>query len=236
MWCESHAVSALPAAPETVAAYIAECAGRLKVGSIQRRLNAIAEAHKAVGLESPTSAGMVRNTLKGIRRTLGTAPAPKAPTLTDDIRARRSGPWLDRRARSGAGPARVRGSVSALGARGLGHHRLRVRQGRTHRHPSPFQDRSGRRGTEDRHSVWIESRDVSSPLFQAWIELAALSSGCLFRAINRHGQGQAGWLSCIDVARIVKKLAIRAGLDPAKYAGHSLAGRTRHERRCRWGF
>jgi integrase len=29
-------------------------------------------------------------------------------------------------------------------------------------------------------------------------------------------------LSAIDVARVVKKLAERAGLDPAKYAGHSL--------------
>jgi integrase len=29
-------------------------------------------------------------------------------------------------------------------------------------------------------------------------------------------------LADIDVARVVKKLAERAGLDPAKYAGHSL--------------
>lgn len=57
-WCESHGVAPLLAAPESVAAYIAERAGRLKVGSIQRRLNAIAEAHKALGLESPTSSGM----------------------------------------------------------------------------------------------------------------------------------------------------------------------------------
>ena len=70
-----------------VAAYIAECAGRLKVGSIQRRLNAIAEAHKAMGAESPTAAGIVRNTLKGIKRTLGTAAVQKTPALTDDIRA-----------------------------------------------------------------------------------------------------------------------------------------------------
>ena len=69
-WCELHNLCPLPASPETVAAYIAECAGRLKVGSIQRRLNAITEAHKAVGLESPTSTGMVRNTLKGIKRTM----------------------------------------------------------------------------------------------------------------------------------------------------------------------
>ena len=85
-WSEAHAVSPLPASPETVAAYIAECAGHLKVGSLQRRLNAIAEAHKAVGLETPTSAGMVRNTMKGIKRTIGAAPAQKAPTLTEDVR------------------------------------------------------------------------------------------------------------------------------------------------------
>src|SRR6185436_4878134 len=55
---------------------------------------------------------------------------------------------------------------------------------------------------------------------QAWIEQSAISMGPLFRSINRHGQVQAGRLSGIDVARIVKKLAVRAGLDAAKYAGH----------------
>jgi len=72
---------------EAVAAYIAECAGRLKVGSVQRRLNAIAEAHKASGYDSPIGAGIVRATLKGIRRTLGTAPSQKVAALTADIRA-----------------------------------------------------------------------------------------------------------------------------------------------------
>src|SRR5450755_1912403 len=73
-WSDARNLGALPAAAETVAAYIAECAGHLKPGSIQRRLNAIAEAHKAVGLDSPTHTGIVRNTMKGIRRTKGTAP------------------------------------------------------------------------------------------------------------------------------------------------------------------
>jgi hypothetical protein len=57
----------------------------LKVGSIQRRLNAIAEAHKAMGLESPTHHAVVTNTMKGIRRTKDTAPVQKAAALTDDI-------------------------------------------------------------------------------------------------------------------------------------------------------
>src|SRR5205823_8172927 len=57
---------------------------------------------------------------------------------------------------------------------------------------------------------------------QEWIEQAAISAGPLFRSINRHGRVQAGGLSGIDVARVVKKLAKRAGLDSEKYAGHSL--------------
>jgi integrase len=59
-------------------------------------------------------------------------------------------------------------------------------------------------------------------LVQAWIEHAGLADGPLFRPIDRHGRLGAGRLSGVDVARVVKKLASRAGLDPAKYAGHSL--------------
>ena len=57
---------------------------------------------------------------------------------------------------------------------------------------------------------------------QAWIEQAGITAGPLFRSINRHGQVQPGRLSGVDVARVVKKLCKPAGLDPAKYAGHSL--------------
>lgn len=39
---------------------------------------------------------------------------------------------------------------------------------------------------------------------------------------NRIAKLREAGLSAIDVARIVKELAFRAGLDPAKYAGHSL--------------
>ena len=59
LWCEVQLAGPLPASPEIVAAYIADCAQRLKVGSIQRRLNAIAEAHKAIGIETPTQSALV---------------------------------------------------------------------------------------------------------------------------------------------------------------------------------
>ena len=57
---------------------------------------------------------------------------------------------------------------------------------------------------------------------QEWMEQAGVTAGPLFRSINRHGQVKARGLSGIDVARVVKKLAERVGLDPVMFAGHSL--------------
>ena len=51
-------------------------------------------------------------------------------------------------------------------------------------------------------------------VLQAWIEAAPVTSGPLFRGVNRHGQLQAERLTPLTVARIVKKLAAAAGLEP----------------------
>jgi integrase len=59
-------------------------------------------------------------------------------------------------------------------------------------------------------------------VLQAWTEAAAVTAGPLFRSVNRHGQVQPTRQSDLTVARVVKKLAALAGLDPVKYAGHSL--------------
>src|SRR6185436_1885467 len=44
---------------------------------------------------------------------------------------------------------------------------------------------------------------------QAWHELTGITSGALFRSINRHGHVLPGRLCGVDVARVVKKLAKR---------------------------
>jgi site-specific recombinase XerD len=223
-WCESRGLCPLPALPEVVASYIAECAGRLKVGSIQRRLNAIAEAHKAVGLESPTSTGMVRNTLKGIKRTLGTAAAQKAAALTEDIRAMIAATgagMIGLRDRAlillGFAGAFRRSEVVGLDIADLDFSRdgLTV----TLRRSKTDQDGQGRKV-----GIPYGSNPDTCPVrvLQSWLELAGIGDGTVFRSLNRHGQVQRGRLSPNDVARIVKKLADRAGLDSAKYAGHSL--------------
>ena len=65
---------------------------------------------------------------------------------------------------------------------------------------------------------------------QAWLEQVGITKGPLFRSITRHGHVQEGGLAGLDVARVIKKLAQRAGLDAAKYAGHSL--RAGHHNGC----
>ncbi len=56
----------------------------------------------------------------------------------------------------------------------------------------------------------------------AWLELAGIAAGPIFRAVDKAGRVRRTRLSGYDVARIVKRAAERAGLDPARYAGHSL--------------
>jgi integrase len=223
-WSEAHGVSPLPATPETVAAYIAECAGHLKTGSIQRRLNAIAEAHKAVRAESPTHSPLVANTMKGIRRTLGTAPAQKAATLTDDIRAMLGA--------TDAGTIGFRDqALILLGFAGafrrselIGFDVGDCNFGRDGLTVTLRKSKTDQTGEGRKIGIPYGANPDTCPIrtIQAWIEQAARSTGPLFRSINRHGKVKSRRLSGIDVARIVKKLAKRAGLDASKYAGHSL--------------
>jgi Phage integrase, N-terminal SAM-like domain len=78
-WCEARGVSALPAAPETVAAYLAANASTSKASTLGRRVAAIRYAHKLAGLALPTDAEGVKATMRGIRRTYGSARVRKAP-------------------------------------------------------------------------------------------------------------------------------------------------------------
>jgi len=86
-WCAHRDVVALPGAPEVVAMYVADLAGVKAVGTIQRHLTSISQAHARAGYESPTKTEPVRRVWAGVRRTFGTASKGKAPLLTDDVRA-----------------------------------------------------------------------------------------------------------------------------------------------------
>jgi hypothetical protein len=57
---------------------------------------------------------------------------------------------------------------------------------------------------------------------QAWLETAPIQEGPIFRPLDRFQCVQPTRLSAERVALIVKRRAKAVGLDPARYAGHSL--------------
>ena len=57
---------------------------------------------------------------------------------------------------------------------------------------------------------------------RAWLEASEIQSGALFRGINRHGQILAERLTSQSIAKVVKRYAEAAGLNPELYGAHSL--------------
>src|SRR5450631_1096372 len=81
------------------------------------------------------------------------------------------------------------------------------------------QEKSGRR-----LGIPFGSTEATCPVraVQAWLETARIVDGPVFRPLDRFQRVQPTRLSAERVALIVKRRAKAVGLDPARYAGHSL--------------
>ncbi len=223
-WCQPYGFVPLPARPETVALYLTALADALKPSTLGRRLATISQVHQAAGHEAPTTAAPVRLVWAGIRRAKGTHQQGKAPAITAEMR--RMVDTLDDRLIGirdrallllGFAGAFRRSELVALVLADVhvGHDGLTIiiRKSKTD------QEGQGRK-----MGIPYGSHPHTCPVraMAAWREKSDLTEGALFRAINRHGAVQPGRLSDRAVALIVKRAALAAGLDPAKYAGHSL--------------
>ncbi len=225
-WCATHALAALPAAPETVALYLAARAADRKTSTLARRLTAIAQAHTTAGHASPTTHPSVRQVVAGIRRAKGTAQHGKAAAVTREVRAMCEAlpptPALRRQRDTALLLVGFAGAFrrSELVALNVGDVRwtmegleVTIRRGKTD------QESHGRK-----IGLPYGSTPTSCPVraLRAWLDAAGIAEGPLFRGITRHDQLLHDWLSDKGVARVVKRAAAAAGLDPALYSGHSL--------------
>lgn len=206
-----------------MAKYLAWLAkGGAKVSTLQRRLAAIAAAHKANGLESPTTAEGVRAVMRGIRRTVGTKPVRKAPATAEALELM-LGALPDKlvglRDRAlllvGFAAALRRSELVALHISDVEVHPrgllLHIRRSKT--------DQEGKG-----HTIPVPNGRRLKPAaaLAAWLEAAGISEGPIFREVDRHGRVGAAALSGRSVARVVKRCAAAAGLDPEAFSGHSL--------------
>jgi integrase len=58
---------------------------------------------------------------------------------------------------------------------------------------------------------------------QTWLQASRITDGIfLFRAVHRDGHVRSWGLRGADVAEVVKRYAMFAGLDPTEFSGHSL--------------
>jgi integrase len=221
-----HAAEPLPASDQTVAAYIAALAdGGLKAATIARRLVTISQAHKAADLSSPTTSSLVRRTHAGIRRSIGTAQVVKAPAVITDLKRMLSklpNTRVGLRDRAllllGFAGAFRRSELVGLNVADLEFSSAGVVV--TLRKSKTDQEQSGRRV-----AVPYGSSEKTCPVrsLQAWLETARITGdGPVFRSLDRFQRVQKRRLSDRAVARVVKRRAAAVGLDPERYAGHSL--------------
>jgi len=214
---------AIPATPETVAAYLSDHAAVLSVATLKRRLAAISVAHEARGRPSPTSTKLVQATLRGIQRTHGAPQRQAKPLLVEDL--------LRIMALLGNRPKDIRDKALLLiGFAGVFRRSELiavncndieiVHQGMiiTIRRSKTDQTGQGRR-------IGIPmARGRYCPVhaYECWIDVAETDTGPIFRSVTRHGQVTADRLSTRSVSDIIKERVKAIGLDAKYYSGHSL--------------
>jgi integrase len=248
-WCARHHAPSLPADPRLVALYLTALAeGRRdgaawierprRVTTLDRRLSAIRHFHRAAGHELDTRDPVLRDTWRGIRRSLGVAPRGKAPTVTEFLRA-----MVDTLPMS---PAGVRDRALLLvGFAGafrrselvaIDHaHCARHRDGIIITIPFSKTDQEGR---ADEVGLPYGAHPETCPVraLTDWIALAEITGGPVFRPITRHDHIAPTRLTDRGVALVIKRAvsaardaalqrgnaALADAMDPTRYAGHSL--------------
>jgi integrase len=213
----------IPASAETIAAYLADLATSYKTATIVRRVTALSKAHDAMGAANPTKSELVRATMRGIKRTLGTASKEAKPILREDLFQMldcMGDGTKDMRDKAllllGFAGAFRRSELVGLDVADIDH----VRQGIVVilRRSKTDQNGAGRKiGIPFGRSKWCPVKQLAD-----WLEHAKIATGPLFRGINRHGHVAEERLSGEAVCIIVKQRAEAAGFDPTGYSGHSL--------------
>jgi site-specific recombinase XerD len=225
VWCDAAGVEVLPASPEAVAAFMAaEADAGRKVSTLEQRSAAIRWAHEAAGLESPTAHKLVRSTMQGIRRELGTAPKRKAPATVDRLTmmVAHADPATVKGLRDralllfGFASAMRRSELVGLDLDDVEHTErgllVTLRRSKT-----------DQEGQGHQRAIPFGRNPKLCPVhaLAEWHAKAGITDGKLFRSVDRHGN-VAESLSTRAVADVVKHYAKRAGLDPADFGGHSL--------------
>jgi site-specific recombinase XerD len=164
---------------------------------------------------------LVKATVRGIRRTLGTAKIKKAPATAERLLAMAANTGADLKGLRdrallliGFAGALRRSELVALNIEDIEEAPDGMKI--TIRHSKTDQEGAGQ-------TIGIPFGKIACPVaaLKEWITATGIGSGALFRSVNRHGKvGER--LTDQSVSDIVKEHAERLRLDPKQFAGHSL--------------
>jgi site-specific recombinase XerD len=224
-WCAEEGVSALPAEAETVVAYLSYLfTKKKKPSTIARQKSTISQAHATAGYDSPTTAKIVVDTMKGIKRELGIMRNKKNPLLAEDIKliCEKKEDLRDLRDCAllliGFSGAFRRSELISLNAEDVRFTREGIRI-------ILRRSKTDQEGAGMEKGIAYGSNPDTCPvrILQDWLEAAQIKEGPLFRQVNKYGQVSKKRLaSPHSVARIVKEYVHRIGLPEDQYSGHSL--------------
>lgn len=222
-WCRDAGWPALPAAPDTVAAYLAAQAVTHTRSALVRRLAACSRAHKLAGQDWPGAHPKIRATLLGIQRRHGRPIRQAAALATAEIK--------ELLAACGYDPVGLRDrALLLLGYAGA----LRRSELTAIEREHVIFDNDGLRILIPRGKGDQTGKGVSIGIprgaaldtcpiraLEAWLKISACARGPIFRAIDRHGRIGLRALHPDAVRQILAKRAALAGLEPG--AGERLS-------------
>ena len=213
-WCARHGFQALPAAPDVVGAYLAAAGEGYAMQTLRRRVAAIARASGVSGHPLDTKHPAIRETLRGIGRTHGSRGRRSAALTTAELKK------FSHVCEAGLAGARDRALLLICFAGALRRSelvaldverltwsdrgvKLLLEKSKT--------DKDGK-GAEvmivfGRHEDTCPARAL-----RLWVDVAAITSGPVFRKVNKGGRVEARRLSEDAVRQILLRRAAQAGV------------------------
>lgn len=242
-WCTGLGREPLAADPDTIAMYVVRCADQgFAVSSIRVHLAAIKTAHLLAGLSLDLRHPRLAMVVEGVTRSKGVRPrrtaAPATPGVLRLLLAARPSADTPLGARDramlllGFGAALRRselvaltvGDIETVPGRGI---MLTIGRSKTDQHgagqrvavhANPAEPGCCPAAALD---LWLRHRREAADL--DWTATAnTRAERPLFCAVSKAGKVTGQSLSDKAVVRLVKQAAQGAGLDPEKFAGHSL--------------
>ena len=231
VWCELQGREPLPATPETVALYLTDLARTHKPTTIQRKMSSITQAHVAAvrSGDSPTKSHLVQQVWKGIARTKRVAPKGKTPLLPADIQAiaHHLTPYILSQSLKatrdcallllGFTGAMRRSELVALEREDITETTeglvVQIRRSKT-----------DQEGVGRKIGIPYGKNPETCPVhaLKKWCVQGEITSGPLFRKIDRHGNVGTAPFTSQSVALLLKHYATVIGRDASEFSGHSL--------------